>query len=96
MYHYFFSIHGIYMHDAEKWLIEGPFTRCGCGCDFFCCNKWVALDSMVSVHTAAAVAMVLQVNGFGTHFVRRQQRHHEGSSDSGTLKSLNFSNFWTF
>ena len=50
----------------------------------------------VSVHIAAAVAMVPQVNGFGTHFVRLQQRHHEGSPDSGMLKSLNFSNFWTF
>ena len=50
----------------------------------------------MSVHTAAAVAMVLQVNGFGTHFLRLWQRHHEGSRDSGMLKSLNFSNFWTF
>ena len=50
----------------------------------------------VSVHTAAAAATVLQVNGFGTHFVRLRQRHHEGSPDSETLKSLNFSNFWTF
>ena len=40
----------------------------------------------VSVHTAAAVAMVPQVNGFGTHFVQLQQQHHEGSPDSGTLK----------
>ena len=23
-----------------------PFTRWGCGCDFFCHKKWVALDSM--------------------------------------------------
>ena len=50
----------------------------------------------VSVHTAAAAATVLQINGFGTHFVQLQQWHHEGSPDSGTLKSLNFSNFWTF
>ena len=50
----------------------------------------------VSVHTAAAVAMVPQVNGFGTHFVRLQQWHHEGNPDSGMLKSLNFSNFRTF
>ena len=50
----------------------------------------------VSVHTAAAAAMVPQVSGFGTHFVRLQQWQHEGSPDSGMLKSLNFSNFWTF
>ena len=50
----------------------------------------------VGVHTAAAVATVPQVNEFGSHFVQLQQRHHEGSPDSGTLKSLNFSNFWTF
>ena len=50
----------------------------------------------VSVHIAAAVAMVPQVNGFGTHFVWLLQRHHGGSPDSGMLKSLNFSNFWTF
>ena len=47
----------------------------------------------VSVHTAAAAEMVPQVNGFGTHFVWLWQQHHEGSPDSGTLKSLNF---WTF
>ena len=52
----------------------------------------------VSVHTAAAAAMVPQVNGFRTHFVRLwlRKRHHEESPDSGTLKPLNFSNFWTF
>ena len=50
----------------------------------------------VSVHTAAAAATVPQLYGFGTHFVRLRQRHHEGSPDSGTLKSLNFSNFRTF
>ena len=50
----------------------------------------------VSVHTAAAEATVPQVNGLGTHFVQLQQGHHEGSPDSGMLKSLNFSNFWTF
>ena len=50
----------------------------------------------VSVHTAAAAATVLQGNGFGTQFVLLQQRHHEGSPDSGTSKSLNFSNFLTF
>ena len=50
----------------------------------------------VSVHTAAVAAMMPQVNGFGTHFVGLRQQHHEGSPDSGTLKSLNFSNFWTF
>ena len=47
----------------------------------------------MSVHTAVAAATVLQVNGFGTHFVWLQQRHHEGSPDSGMLKSLNFSKF---
>ena len=50
----------------------------------------------VSVHTAAAAATVLQVNGFRTHFVQLQQWLHEGSPDSGMLKSLNFSNFWVF
>ena len=50
----------------------------------------------VSVHTAAAAAMVPQVNGFRTHFVRLRQQHPERSLDSGTLKSLNFSNCWTF
>ena len=50
----------------------------------------------VSVHTAAAVATVLQVNGFRAHFVQLWQRHHERSPDSGKLESLNFSNFWTF
>ena len=50
----------------------------------------------VSVHTAAAAAMVPQVNGFRTHFVWLWQQHHEGSPDTGMLKSLNFSNFWTF
>ena len=50
----------------------------------------------VSVHTAAAVTMVPQVNGFRTHFVQLWQQHHEGSPDSGTSKSLNFSNLWAF
>ena len=50
----------------------------------------------VSVHTAAAVATVPQLYGFGTHFVWLQQWHHEGSPDSGMLKSFNFSNFQTF
>ena len=50
----------------------------------------------VSVHTAAAVATVLQVNGFITYFLRLHQQHHEGSPDNGTLESLNFSNFRTF
>ena len=40
------------------------------------------------VHTAAAVATVPQVNGFGTHFVRLWQWHHEGSPDSGILKPV--------
>ena len=31
----------------------------------------------VSVHTAAAAAMVPQVNGFRNHFVWLYQRHHE-------------------
>ena len=44
----------------------------------------------MSVHTAAAVAMVPQVNGFGTLFVQLRQWHHERSPDSGKLKSLNF------
>ena len=50
----------------------------------------------VNVHTAAAAATMPQVNGFGTHFVWLWQWHHEGSPYSGTLTSLNFSNFWTF
>ena len=41
----------------------------------------------VTVHTAARAAMVPQVNGFRTHFVQLWQRHHEGSPESGTLKS---------
>ena len=47
----------------------------------------------VSVHTAAAAAMVSQVNGFETDFVQLWQWQHEGSPDSGTLKSLNFFQF---
>ena len=50
----------------------------------------------MSVHTAAAAAMVSQVNGFRTHLLQLRQGHHEGSPDSGMLKSLYFSNFWTF
>ena len=50
----------------------------------------------VSVHTTATAATMPQVNGFGTHFVWQWQQHHEISPYSGTLKSLNFSNFWTF
>ena len=40
----------------------------------------------VSVHTAAAVATMPQVNGSGTHFVWLWQQHYEGSPDSGMLK----------
>ena len=60
---------------------------------FFLPQQMGCIGFNVSVHTAAAAATVPLVNGFGTYFAQLWQRHHEGSPDSGTLKSLNFSNF---
>ena len=54
--------------------ISGPFTRCGCGCTFLPSQLDYIITNKV-IHTEW-LRQQCHKNGFYTHFVWLQQRHH--------------------